>query len=85
MKDLGKNILFRIQNFIEIFNIELLIKQQQQKRYDPAKADQKIDEIECLNILLNYTELRDPNWLEIHNYVNFTSTQLLKLENVLPT
>lgn len=69
-------------------------KEDLNKRYDSTKPDCKFDEIECLTILLNYTELkgelkngvviesREPNWLELRNYVNFSNTQLRQLEGV---
>jgi hypothetical protein len=64
---------------------------------DPEKVDdlnvnrnkgmstQLISELECLKILLEaeYSQLKNPNWSELNNFVNFLDEQLDVLENAL--
>lgn len=51
-------------------------------RYNSTTPE--ISEIECLSILLDpdMTRLRNPNWFELRNYVNFANSQLSKLEKL---
>ena len=44
-----------------------------------------ISELECLKILLepNYSKLKNPNWSELNNFVNFLDEQLDVLENAV--
>ena len=51
--------------------------------YSKASPNQfpKLSQIECLRILLDYSELKNPNWSELHNFVSFLDEQLEVLEN----
>jgi E3 ubiquitin-protein ligase RNF213 len=40
-----------------------------------------LTQVECLRSLLDYSELKYPNWAELHNFVNFLDEQLEVLEN----
>ena len=53
--------------------------------FDYAKRESlnfpdRLSQIECLKILLEYTELKLPNWSDLHNFVNFLDEQLDVLE-----
>jgi E3 ubiquitin-protein ligase RNF213 len=41
----------------------------------------ELSQIECLTILLEYSELKHPNWTELNNFVNFLDEHLEVLEN----
>ncbi len=41
----------------------------------------KLNQSECLEILLKYTELKNPSWAELSNFVTFLDNQLEVLEN----
>ena len=42
-----------------------------------------MNQIECLKILLEYSELKSPNWAELHNFVKFLDEQIEVLENAM--
>ena len=48
------------------------------EKYDPSVV---INELDCLNTILSCSELKDPNWHELNNFVNFLNTQLNMAEN----
>lgn len=39
-----------------------------------------LSQSECLRILLEYSELKSPNWSELYSFVNFLDAQLEVLE-----
>ena len=47
------------------------------EKYDTKNT---LNEAECLNMILNFSGLQDPNWHELSNFVNFLDSQLDKAE-----
>lgn len=41
----------------------------------------RLNEADCLNLILQYSGLRNPNWADVYNFVNFLDNQLEVLEN----
>lgn len=46
-------------------------------KYDPKNT---MNEAGCLNMILNFSGLQDPNWHELSNFVSFLNSQLDKAE-----
>ena len=49
-----------------------------EKDFDPLKHT--FNEIDCLHSILTYSKLKEPNWLELSNFVHFLNSQLYLCE-----
>ena len=51
------------------------------KLKDKFDSNTIINEIECLEVILNHSGLEDPNWHEFNNFINFLNSQLEMAES----
>lgn len=65
----------RCANYLKLFNESL-----DQLRNYTFKFENFLDQTSCLKILLDYSNLTNPNWLDLTNFVNFMEMQLMALE-----
>ena len=47
------------------------------------RLEYELNQIDCLNTLLEFSELKHPNWTELNNFVNFLDEHLEVLENAM--